>query len=452
MNRFTRKLLAGTCAIGFIATGSGIAGADDIYNNIDTTVDAVAEAMALNVGGANGATVLYVKAAGDDGKNGCNLTGSSTLGLAVSSSNVAVATVSPASVTFTSCGDTKALTVTPVAQGSATVSVSQTSNNTGGTFNLAPATFTVNVATPVVTNTPPVLTVPGAVGPVEATAPGGAAVAYTASASDSQDGPLSPACSPASGSTFGIGSTSVACSVTDLGGLTATASFPVIVQDTTAPVIVGVPTNQTLEATGPSGAAPTWTSPTASDLVDGALAVSCSPASGSTFGVGVVNVRCSATDAHQNEASQSFSVTVTDKTAPVFSNVPGNQTLEATSAAGATATWTDPTATDLVDGDRPVACSPSSGSTFALGDAHDVTCSASDSRSNAASAQFSIQVNDTKAPVLSGIPLVRRWRPPVPRVRLRRGSPRRPLTSSTATSASSVTGPPAAPSPSAPRP
>ena len=35
-----------------------------------------------------------------------------------------------------------------MAAGSATISVSQTSNTTGGTFNLAPATFTVNVAPP----------------------------------------------------------------------------------------------------------------------------------------------------------------------------------------------------------------------------------------------------------------------------------------------------------------
>ena len=38
----------------------GVAGADDISNNLDATVDAVAEAMPLNVGGANGTTQLYV--------------------------------------------------------------------------------------------------------------------------------------------------------------------------------------------------------------------------------------------------------------------------------------------------------------------------------------------------------------------------------------------------------
>jgi hypothetical protein len=36
------------------------ASADDISNNLDASVDAVAEIMPLNVGGANGTTQLFV--------------------------------------------------------------------------------------------------------------------------------------------------------------------------------------------------------------------------------------------------------------------------------------------------------------------------------------------------------------------------------------------------------
>ena len=104
---------------------------DDIANNLDPTVDAAAEAMPLNVGGANGTTQLYVTPQNGDGKNGCNLTGSTTLTVSVSSSNTAVATVSPSLVTFDSCGATATLTVTPVATGSATITVAQTGNTTG---------------------------------------------------------------------------------------------------------------------------------------------------------------------------------------------------------------------------------------------------------------------------------------------------------------------------------
>src|SRR5919112_2303105 len=129
-------LLFMTCAV--LIAIPAIALADDISNNLDASIDAAAEVMPLTVGGADGTTQLFVTPRNGDSKNGCNLTSSTSLGLSVSSSNTAVATVSPSSVTFASCGDTKVLTVHPVAQGSSTISVSQTSNNTGGTFNLAP--------------------------------------------------------------------------------------------------------------------------------------------------------------------------------------------------------------------------------------------------------------------------------------------------------------------------
>ncbi|MEI2828067.1 MAG: hypothetical protein V9F04_17905 [Dermatophilaceae bacterium] len=67
--------------------------------------------------------------------------------------------MSPASVTFTSCADTKVLTVTAGATGTATVTVTQTANTMGGTFDLAPATFTVTVTG--ATNHVPVVAITG---------------------------------------------------------------------------------------------------------------------------------------------------------------------------------------------------------------------------------------------------------------------------------------------------
>jgi hypothetical protein len=54
-------------------------------------VDAVAEVMPLTVGGGNGTTQLAVTPQNGDGKNGCNLSGATTLGLSVSSSDISVA-------------------------------------------------------------------------------------------------------------------------------------------------------------------------------------------------------------------------------------------------------------------------------------------------------------------------------------------------------------------------
>lgn len=80
-------------ALAALALGT-VARADDISNNLDASVDAVAEVMPLTVGGGNGTTQLVVTPQNGDGKNGCNLTGATTMGLSVSSSDISVATVS----------------------------------------------------------------------------------------------------------------------------------------------------------------------------------------------------------------------------------------------------------------------------------------------------------------------------------------------------------------------
>lgn len=158
MNRFTRKLLAGTCALGLLTTGAGIAGADDIVNSL--VADAGVDSMAFTLGDGPRTTTLSVNPTNGDSKNGCNLTGSTTMTATVASSDTTVATVSPSTVTFDSCGTTEQLTVTALKQGSATVSLTQMSNNTGGTFNLAPAAFTVDV------RPAPVVIQPDTTGPV----------------------------------------------------------------------------------------------------------------------------------------------------------------------------------------------------------------------------------------------------------------------------------------------
>ena len=126
----------------------------------------------------------------------------------------------------------------------------------------------------------------------EATGAGGAAVQYTASASDLVDGAVTPVCSAASGSTFAIGTTTVECSATDVHGNTSTGSFDITVQDTTAPTLT-LPADITVEATTADGATVNYTA-SASDLVDGAVTPVCSAASGSTFALGTTTVECSA--------------------------------------------------------------------------------------------------------------------------------------------------------------
>src|SRR5207244_3576315 len=88
----------------------------------------------------------------------------------------------------------------------------------------------------------------------------------------------------------------------------------------------------------------------------------------------------------------------TDTAGPVVT-VPANATVEATGATGATFTYTA-TATDLVDGPRPVTCNPASGSTFPLGSTT-VNCTAADSKGNNGAASFTVTVTDTTGPVVT---------------------------------------------------
>jgi hypothetical protein len=62
-------------------------------------------------------------------------------------------------------------------------------------------------------------------------------VTYAVTASDNCPGSGTPVCSPASGSVFPLGVTTVSCSVADAAGNTSTCSFTVRVNDTQAPVI-----------------------------------------------------------------------------------------------------------------------------------------------------------------------------------------------------------------------
>lgn len=174
--------------------------------------------------------------------------------------------------------------------------------------------FDVNV----VDTTPPVVSVPTSI-TVEAASSAGAIATFTAAATDIVDGALATTCAPPSGSTFGLGATTVSCSATDTRGNTGVAYFDVTVVDTTPPVLT-LPGDLVAAATSAAGAVVTFIA-TADDLVDGSVAVTCAPPSGSTFPIGTTVVQCSASDTRGNTASGSFSIEVRDVTPPVITSV-----------------------------------------------------------------------------------------------------------------------------------
>jgi hypothetical protein len=169
----------------------------------------------------------------------------------------------------------------------------------------------------------------------EATGPSGASVTYALpSASDPDDAVASLLCDPASGSTFALGTTTVTCTATDTHGNSATSTFAVTVRDSTPPAIT-VPANPNVDATSPQGAKVAY-AVSASDLVDGPVGVSCTPASGSVFPIGTTTVTCSALDSHGNKAQASFSVHVEgagEQLGDLSAYVAGNQLGPGTSLA-----------------------------------------------------------------------------------------------------------------------
>ena len=249
--------------------------------------------------------------------------------------------------------------------------------------NITPAATIV-----VADRTPPVIAAHADV-TAEATGPAGAVVSYTTpTAVDAVDGPVPTTCTPGSGAQFALGSTTITCTASDLSGNVATSTFAVVVRDTTPPVIAAH-TDVTVEATGPAGASATFATPVATDLVDGADQVSCSPASGAQFPLGNTTVTCTAHDAAGNPAAPTtFVVHVVDTTPPVLS-LP-SPVVGATSGSGAVVVYTVPAA-DLVDGSVAVSCTPPSGSTFPIGTTT-VTCTASDSHGNRATGSFVVTV------------------------------------------------------------
>lgn len=233
---------------------------------------------------------------------------------------------------------------------------------------------------------------------VTTTSPSGAVVSYAPPTAVDEDA-SSPAvsCSPASGSTFPLGTTTVTCTASDPDDSpgTASATFRVTVNDNDL-AFSGVPSGGSVNATSPSGAIVSYPNPVAADEDANAPAVSCRPASGTTFPIGTTTVSCTASDADDTPStiSTSFQITVND-TDLALTGVPANIVRDAFNSAGAAITFTPPAAVDE-EGSPAVACDHAAGSTFPIG-VTTVTCQASDADDSpsVASGSFTVTIRDT---------------------------------------------------------
>jgi hypothetical protein len=208
-------------------------------------------------------------------------------------------------------------------------------------------------------------------------------------------------CSPASGSFFPKGTTTITCTATDVAGNhSGPCTSTVTVNDCQNPTIT-CPANIT-RGTDPNqcSAVVSYPPPTVSDNCPGVGTPTCTPASGSTFPKGTTTVSCSVMDAMSNSASCSFTVTVND-TQPPNITCPANVTRPTDpNLCSAVVTYPAPTVSDNCPGVGTPTCSPASGSTFPKGTTT-VTCSVSDASNNMSSCSFTVTVQDTQPPTIT---------------------------------------------------
>jgi hypothetical protein len=221
------------------------------------------------------------------------------------------------------------------------------------------------------------------------------------------------------GTIFGasVSTVPVTLTVKDNNNNTSTCTFNITLIDVTPPTIINCPANISVN-TGLGNAncsqTATWTVPTVFDacyccgVAAPTLVSTHQP--GATFPVGVTTVTYTATDASGNVSTCTFTVTVVDNTKPIIAGCPSTNVTANTGAGAtlcqATATWTEPTATDNCTAAASLVRTRSHapGSIFPVGTTV-VTYTFTDLAGNVSNAcSFNVVVADNTAPTFTACP------------------------------------------------
>ncbi len=283
---------------------------------------------------------------------------------------------------------------------------------TDGASNSSTCTFTVTVAdntAPVVSGCPSNITVHSNDGnPLNCSQ----AASWTPpTALDNCSGSVTPSHSHSPADVFSSGTTTVTYTFTDGSSNSSTCSFTVTVLDNTAPVVSNCPANITVHSNDGNplncSQTATWTPPTALDNCSGSVTPSNSHNPGSTFSNGTTTVTYTFTDGSSNSSTCSFTVTISDNTAPVISGCPSNVTVYSNAGnplnCSQPASWTPPTALDNCSGSVTPNHSHSPADVFSFGTTT-VTYTFTDGSSNSSTCSFTVTILDNTAPVVSGCP------------------------------------------------
>ncbi|HEY0742921.1 MAG TPA: HYR domain-containing protein [Chryseosolibacter sp.] len=264
-----------------------------------------------------------------------------------------------------------------------------------GSGNVATCSFNVIVRDQTL---PVLLTTPSDIS-VTASASCSATADWAAPTFSDNCGPLTITSTHNPNTTFNLGETIVTYTAKDPSGNTTTSQFKVNVVDTTKPVISKCSGNIIASATEGCNASVTWAPPTASDNCQVTMTSTHQP--GATFPLGATVVTYTAMDAAGNSSTCSFTVSVVDDTAPVFTNCPTDLIVSAGSSCAAPATWTAPSVSDCSDVITTSTHSP--GDIFPVGSTV-VTYIAKDLNGKIATCSFTVVVQDQRVPEFSGCP------------------------------------------------
>ncbi|XP_071959503.1 hyalin-like [Antedon mediterranea] len=204
---------------------------------------------------------------------------------------------------------------------------------------------------------------------------------------------------------FNIGSTVVIYDAVDSSGNAAMCNFTITVTDKKNPVINNCPIDTTVNTTtGLPTANISWIEPTAIDN-SGYWGLTADIGPGSEFPIGNIVVTYTAEDPYENTATCSFTVTVEDNEAPVFTFCPDSQSVNTTNGEYiGVATWNTPTASDnsetlpIIVGSHNTTFKFSAGNTL-------VQYTATDPYDNVnTTCTFTITVEDNEAPIITSCP------------------------------------------------
>ena len=321
---------------------------------------------------------------------GCSAALPNYTGLAITSDNCGIASVTQSPVAGT------------VVNGVGTTAITLTTTDING--NVKTCTFNVNR----VDNTPPSLTCPAT-----QTLNVGAGCSVTipnyvpmASATDNCTAGLTITQSPAAGTVVtGAGTTTITMSASDASGNTGTCTFILNRVDTglpniTCPATQSLPLDASCSATLPNYGLLA----TASDGCTGTVTVTQSPAIGTIVtGIGSVSITLTATDASGNTATCTFVANKVDVTPPTVNCPPTSPIL--TVNAGCSVVLPDyasvATGADNCSPSVTITQSPAPGTTVTGLSATTVTLTATDATGNIGTCTFTVLKSDVTPPTIT---------------------------------------------------